>query len=175
MTLWHISCFQFKQDRPGFLWWILHSGYCESLCFHFIQLPLCFCWKLQSYFWCFVKQLPPGLSEVQHNFIDWTLWTGCKIELVHVRTRVKTPRSRSTQGTATVGDGPERVVGVLLTLISLSDFYFRFKLFFFFRNVVCGFSPAPVQCSAAKIKCAALRLRLEGGENWFHLKIKARE
>lgn len=31
---------------------------------------------------------------------------------------------------ATLGDGPERVVGVLLALISLSDFYFRFKLFF---------------------------------------------
>lgn len=34
-------------------------------------------------------------SEVLHNFIDWTLQTGCKIELVCVRRRVKMPHSRN--------------------------------------------------------------------------------
>lgn len=135
----------------------------KSVCFHFIQLPLCLCWKLQEYFWCFVKLLPPGLTKVQHNLIDWTLQPGCKIELVCVRTWVKTPHSRNTRPyrvwTLWVTANRKRlaVVWVLLALIFPSFFFFYF--IFFWNAVGLHFSAAsrpPVQCSTARIKCAAL-------------------
>lgn len=109
---------------------------------------------------------------MQHNFIDWTLQPGCKIKLVGIRTRVKTPHSRNT---CLHRAWPLWVTANQKRMAVWFDFFPFLSLQTFLEWNWLHFSAASeaaVQCWTAKINFAATWFTLEGRENGFYLVVK---